>query len=137
VWPCGDHQQESPEGEPVDIDSIAAVMYMHDDDSWGRDIQVICDALLAGVKSRGIQTPMYFSNPDFIYAANHPMPRLAQGAFKEALRTVYERLSGLSMSYTSFGKPNVPTYTFAQEAIEKHAIGPVDVVYGSGKSWIV
>jgi len=94
----------------VDIDSIAAVMYMHDDDSWGRDIQVICDALLAGVKSRGIQTPMYFSNPDFIYAANHPMPRLAQGAFKEALRTVYERLSGLSMSYTSFGKPNVPTY---------------------------
>mmetsp|Transcript_18374 Transcript_18374/g.25550 ORF Transcript_18374/g.25550 Transcript_18374/m.25550 type:complete len:101 (+) Transcript_18374:248-550(+) len=36
------------------------------------------------------------------------------------------------MKYTSFGKPNAPTYMFAQEAIETQAGGSVDVVYGIG-----
>jgi len=133
VWPCGDHQHDDPEGDIVDLDSIRAVLYMHDDDNWGRDMQVVSDALLAGMRNRGIQTPLYFSNPDFVYAANHPLPRLAQGAFRDALGTVYKTLSGgVTMKYTSFGKPNAPTYEFAQMAIENQAGGHVDVVYGIG-----
>jgi len=132
VWPCGDHQFDEPEGEIIPMNDIEAVLFMHDDDNWGRDIQVITDALIAGVEERGSQTPLYFSNPDFVYAANHPLPRLAQGLFRKAMEAVYLGLTGSAMEATAFGKPNAPTYAYAQDAIERNAGGPVDIVYGIG-----
>ena len=34
--------------------------------------------------------PIHFSNPDFLSKFEHPYPRFAQGAFKIALRALYE-----------------------------------------------
>lgn len=38
-------------------------------------------------------TPLYFSNPDVIYANEFPSPRFGQGCFAAALSAVYAAVS--------------------------------------------
>lgn len=38
-------------------------------------------------------TPLYFSNPDVIYANEFPAPRFGQGCFAAALSAVYAAVS--------------------------------------------
>ena len=38
-------------------------------------------------------TPLYFSNPDVIYANEFPAPRFGQGCFAAALGAVYTAVS--------------------------------------------
>ena len=42
--------------------------------------------------------PIHFSNPDFLSKFEHPYPRFAQGAFKIALRALYEVCDGRQWS---------------------------------------
>lgn len=37
--------------------------------------------------------PVYFSNPDLLWATDFPAPRFGQGAFAAALRTLYQQVS--------------------------------------------
>lgn len=37
--------------------------------------------------------PVYFSNPDMVYANDFPTPRLGQGAFAAAVQAVCEKAS--------------------------------------------
>lgn len=36
--------------------------------------------------------PLYFSNPDLLWANEHPAPRFGQGAFAAALGTLYQQV---------------------------------------------
>lgn len=38
------------------------------------------------------QPPVFFSNPDLVYANDFPAPRLGQGAFAAAVQAVYAQV---------------------------------------------
>ncbi|KAI8097266.1 HAD-like domain-containing protein [Halteromyces radiatus] len=107
---------------------IEAVMMFHDSFDWGRDLQVMLDALcshdgIIGTMKKDFSTqsmPVYFSNNDLIWSTDFPTPRLGQGAFKEALEGLYKALTGGSLISESFGKPHGATYFYAERVISRH-----------------
>lgn len=77
--------RETPEGFP---DDVAAILVWSSPRDWCLDIQVISDLLdFGGRRPFPTEHPprLYFCNPDVEWATAHPHPRLAQGAFREAL----------------------------------------------------
>ncbi|KAF2196586.1 cat eye syndrome critical region protein 5 precursor [Delitschia confertaspora ATCC 74209] len=123
---------------------IDAVFVYNDPRDWGLDIQIIKDVLLSqsgilgtlssknGNKSlpnkgyqQDDQPPLYFSNPDLLWAATYHLPRLGQGGFREALGGVWAALTGgpnegVELKKTVIGKPYKPTYEFAEKRLVKH-----------------
>jgi HAD superfamily hydrolase (TIGR01456 family) len=92
--------------DPIDDDDIAAILVWSSPRDWCLDLQVIGDLLdFAGRRQQKKQQQqqqsgcdqsdaatvlpqlpkIYFCNPDLEWATDHPRPRLAQGAFREAL----------------------------------------------------
>lgn len=64
--------------------------------------------------------PIYFSNPDLLWANEHPTPRFGQGAFKAALEGLYLQLTGLPLPHVRvFGKPNPEPYRLAEALLLK------------------
>ncbi|KAI8344366.1 HAD-like domain-containing protein [Chlamydoabsidia padenii] len=106
---------------------IEAVMMFHDSYDWGRDLQVMLDAvccqdgMIGTTKSDYTKQsmPVYFSNNDLIWSTDFPAPRLGQGAFKEALEGLYMALTEgkARLISESFGKPHGSTYSFAEKVI--------------------
>ncbi|GBG77616.1 hypothetical protein CBR_g24062 [Chara braunii] len=120
---------------------ISSVFVVSDPTNWGRDIQVICDVLQSGGLPGGTpasavagdsnsisalavpimppptQLPLYFAADDFVYQAKFPAPRFGMGAFRIALQTIYERLAGKRLEYTSFGKPYPPAFRAAERSM--------------------
>ncbi|ORZ22133.1 putative mitochondrion protein [Absidia repens] len=106
---------------------IEAVMMFHDSFDWGRDLQVMLDAVMCqdgiiGTLKPDFTTqtmPVYFSNNDLIWSTDFPAPRLGQGAFKEALEGLYKALTNgkATLASESFGKPHGATYSYAEQII--------------------
>ncbi|KAG0002816.1 hypothetical protein BGZ79_002236 [Entomortierella chlamydospora] len=108
---------------------VEAIMVFHDSVDWGRDLQVILDALvsrdgyLTTVKSQSElhttkqSVPLYFSNSDLVWSNEYPNPRFAQGTFRTCLERIYEDMTGQKLEYTLFGKPMTPTYQFADTVL--------------------
>ncbi|OBZ90468.1 putative CDP-alcohol phosphatidyltransferase class-I family protein C22A12.08c [Choanephora cucurbitarum] len=120
---------------------IHAVMVFHDTFDWGRDLQIMLDALcskdgILGTRKEDYQTqdvPLYWSNNDLIWSTDFPAPRLGQGALKVALDSLYKELTGHALQSTSFGKPHKATYQFAEQVI--HRLSPSETqrrVYAVG-----
>lgn len=64
--------------------------------------------------------PIHFSNPDLLWANQHPDPRFGQGAFKAALETLYAHMTGLPLPHVRvFGKPNPEPYRLAEALLLK------------------
>jgi hypothetical protein len=58
---------------------------------------------------------VFFSNPDLLWAASFPHPRLGQGAFAAALQALHHRITGRPLPRVrSFGKPNPEPYRCAR-----------------------
>ncbi|KAF9434472.1 hypothetical protein BGZ76_007961 [Entomortierella beljakovae] len=108
---------------------VEAIMVFHDSVDWGRDLQVMMDAL---VSKDGYMTtvknatelhttrqsvPLYFSNSDLVWSNEFPTPRFAQGTFRTCLERIYNDLTGHSLEYTLFGKPMTSTYQFADSVL--------------------
>ncbi len=54
---------------------------------------------------------VYFSNPDLLWANEHPRPRFGQGAFAAALDALHRQTSGSPIANAQFfGKPNPEPY---------------------------
>ncbi|KAF9941280.1 hypothetical protein BGZ65_004306 [Modicella reniformis] len=112
---------------------VEAIMVFHDSVDWGRDLQVMLDALvskdgyLTTVKSQAElhttkQTvPLYFSNSDLVWSNEYPTPRFAQGTFRTCLERIYKDMTGHSLEYTLFGKPMTTTYQYAESVLNKIA----------------
>ena len=123
---------------------IDAIFCYNDPRDWGLDIQVVLDVLLskqgilgtysekngqASLPNKGYQQdgqpPLYFSNPDLLWAAKYHLPRLGQGGFREALEGVWAALtggekSGVELKKIVMGKPHRPTYEFAEKRLIAH-----------------
>ena len=78
--------------------------------------------------------PIHFSNPDFLSKFEHPYPRFAQGAFKVALRALYEaKLRALRVpeetigeklaAFRQWGKPTEATFRFVEQRLRDLAPG--------------
>ncbi|KAF1952614.1 HAD-superfamily hydrolase [Byssothecium circinans] len=123
---------------------IDAVFVYNDPRDWGLDTQIIKDVLLSrggilgtlspkngdvSLPNRGYQQdgqpPLFFSNPDLLWAAKYHLPRLGQGGFREALEGVWSALTGgekngVSLRKIIMGKPHRPTYEFAEKRLIAH-----------------
>ena len=102
---------------------FAAVLVLHDPNSWGLELQVALDVLRGGspLGSGTLQAvPYYASNPDLTFAgAYEGAPRLAGGAFTTALRAMWEAThpAGGALTTTFFGKPTRATFEYARRAL--------------------
>ena len=100
VWP---YHSLSPKEQactrPLKLDTpIDAVYVYHDPRDWGLDSTVILDILRGQspwaahtpAGTRPAKIPVYFSNPDILWASAYAHgPRLGQGAFRELLKTLW------------------------------------------------
>ncbi len=119
---------------------IDAILVFHDPRDWALDTQLVLDLLLSdsgilgtvsprnGDKSlpnngyqQHDQPPLYFSNPDLLWAAGWHLPRLGQGGFIHALEGVWQRLTqGAELRRTVIGKPSALTYEFAEKRLNSY-----------------
>jgi len=100
----------------------AAVLVLHDPNSWGLEIQVAIDVL----RSRGAgapHVPLFCSNGDLTFAGAHAAPRLAAGSFEVALRAVWAATEPAAppLAATFFGKPSRAAFAFAARALARWA----------------
>lgn len=116
------------EEETLDLihNKIKAVFVFHDPIDWLLDKQILLDTLVSSqTDSNGHVTftqriPMYACNADIIYATNHSIPRLTQGAFVESFRALASiRYTNLKLEITYYGKPYKTQYDFAINVLEK------------------
>ncbi|ERF76201.1 hypothetical protein EPUS_07401 [Endocarpon pusillum Z07020] len=119
---------------------IDAVLIFHDPRDWALDTQLVLDLLLSDsgilgtVSSRNgdkdlpnngyqqhDQPPLYFSNPDLLWAAGWHLPRLGQGGFIHSLEGIWRRLThGAELRRTVIGKPSALTYEFAEKRLDRY-----------------
>ena len=123
---------------------IDAVMVFNDPRDWVLDTQLVLDLLMShqgylgslssknGEKSlpnKGYQQDgqplLYFSNPDLFWAAGYHLPRLGQGAFREAFEGVWGAVTGgekagVKLKKKMFGKPFHGTFSFAEKRLVDH-----------------
>lgn len=96
---------------PGDV-KIDAVLVFNDPRDWALDLQVLLDLALSdggrlgtrrAVKSRESHIPIYFSNPDLIWANEYHLPRLGQGGFRAAFQGILGSLRNAQRSQRSQG----------------------------------
>ncbi len=68
----------------------------------------------------GPSIPIYFSNPDLLWANQYPLPRFGQGAFKILIEGLYRATTGHKLKSTSIGKPHGRTYQFAERVLREY-----------------
>jgi HAD superfamily hydrolase (TIGR01456 family) len=131
---------------PKESLKIDAVFVYNDPRDWGLDIQLILDVLLSKQGILGTlsamngqpslpnygygqdgQPPLYFSNPDLLWASKYNLPRLGQGAFRASLFGAWKAVTSLTnpekevaMNDVVIGKPYTPTYAFAERQLTRH-----------------
>ena len=69
-----------------------------------------------------------FCNPDLLWRNEFPLPRLGQGAFKEAFQAVFKAATGQFYDHVQYGKPTKATYDFAKDVLKEQfrtEIGPL------------
>lgn len=116
-------------------DPFRAILVMCDPYRWYEAIQVSVDVLCSPTPLKleydpqAEHMPIHFSNPDFLSKFEHPYPRFAQGAFKVALRALYEaKLRALRVpeetigeklgaSFRQWGKPTEATFRFVEQRL--------------------
>ena len=123
---------------------VDAIFIFNDPRDWALDTQLILDLLLshrgyigtvsssnnnASLPNLGFQQdgqpPLYFSNPDLLWAAAYHLPRLGQGGFKAAFEGVWRAATGgeekgVTLQKQMCGKPHEVTYAFAEKKLEHH-----------------
>ncbi|ROT35410.1 HAD-superfamily hydrolase [Sodiomyces alkalinus F11] len=132
---------------------IDAILVFNDPRDWALDIQIIVDLLVSrqgilgtysakngdrslpndGWQQDG-QPPVVFSNSDLFWSTTYHQPRFGQGAFQAALDGVWARVTGgKELVRTSFGKPFVETYRFAERVLNEHRAKILSMGKMSGK----
>lgn len=126
--------------DPSNSLKIDVTFIFNDPRDWALDLQLVLDILLsrAGVvgtysplngrrdlPNRGYlqddQPPLYFSNPDLLWASAYPLSRLGQGGFHAALEGVWHALThGATLHSTVIGKPHASTYQYAENIMLEH-----------------
>ena len=63
----------------------------------------------------------YLTNPDLVWPYNWPIPRYGPKAFIIAFEAIFKAYYGYGVEYFQYGKPETPTYDFAERLLEKQA----------------
>ena len=135
-----------------------AILVFNDPRDWALDAQIILDLLMShdgylgsisssnatsslpneGWQQDG-QPSLYFSNPDLFWAAAYHLPRMGQGAFREAFRGLWNAVTGgpekgVELKMQMFGKPYQGTYEFAEKMLQAHRskLLGMDAAVGAG-----
>lgn len=118
---------------------INSIFVYNDPRDWGLDLALIIDLLLShrgylgtlsgknglsNLPNKGYQQddqpPVFFSNPDLWFAADYPLPRLGQGAFRAAVEGVWKDVTGgIELQRHVLGKPHQATYEFAERRLRQ------------------
>eukprot|EP00124_Ichthyophonus_hoferi_P004850 Ihof_evm7s593 gene=Ihof_evmTU7s593 len=108
-----------------EMDPIDAVFVMTDPLKWETQLQVLVDIMTSnGIPGDTVSKqviPIYFTNPDFLWAAQHSQMRFGQGAFKMCLESLYMGYTGTKLNSVQFGKPYPTTYNYAFEELRQQA----------------
>ncbi|KAL7622948.1 hypothetical protein AAE478_006627 [Parahypoxylon ruwenzoriense] len=133
-----EHGRSSDEDNCLRNTAIAAILVWTSPRDWCLDLQVVSDLLLSAGGRIGTRSPkngdsslpnngylqdgqpkLFFCNPDFEWSTEHEQPRFAQGAFREALRGIWNSATRgrAELEYTVFGKPTEATYNYAERAL--------------------
>ncbi|KAH6655715.1 HAD-like domain-containing protein [Truncatella angustata] len=117
---------------------IAAILVWSTPRDWCLDLQVISDLLLSSggklgkksVRNDTIHLPnngylqdgqpkLYFCNQDFEWATQHEHPRFAQGAFREALKGIWQYATNgkAKLEYIVIGKPTEAAYEYGEKTL--------------------
>ncbi|CAH6721304.1 uncharacterized protein CLIB1444_05S08108 [[Candida] jaroonii] len=118
-----DFQQYSKpwDGKPID-----AIMVFNDPRDMGADLQIILDLLNSeggeigtrrSTKSSKPSIPIFFSNNDFEWSNEFPLPRFGQGVFRLVVETVYKEINGYDLERTLYGKPFKIQYDYIKDLI--------------------
>ena len=136
---------------------VDSIFVYNDPRDWGLDLALIIDLLLShrghvgtvsgrngleelpnnGYQQDG-QPPLFFSNLDLWFAADFHLSRLGQGAFRAAVKGVWDEVTGgCELQHRVFGKPNQDTYEFAERRLmdlvkKMGGNGPLKNVYMVG-----
>lgn len=109
-------------GRDVDLSQpLDAVLVFNDPRDMNTDMQIVSDVLnsesgVVGTKrappshNRQVPSvPIAFSNNDFVWANDYPLPRFGQGAFRMITETLYAEINALEphqrLELTILGKP--------------------------------
>ncbi|KAI1418702.1 HAD-superfamily hydrolase [Hypoxylon sp. FL1857] len=136
------HDEHGRANEELLSTPIAAILCWTSPRDWCLDLQVVNDLLLSrggiiGTVSRKNgdaslpnggylqdgQPQLFFCNPDFKWSTEHSQPRVAQGAFREALRGIwnYETQGMAELEYSIVGKPTNDTYVYAERVLREYS----------------
>ena len=127
-----------------DAIKIDAILVFNDPRDWALDAQIILDLLMShagylgslsakngdpSLPNRGWQQddqpPLFFSNPDLFWAAQYHLPRMGQGAFREAFKGLWNAVTGgpekgVELKVQMFGKPYQAAFDFAEKRLQAH-----------------
>lgn len=121
--------------ENADLDTpLDAILVFNDPRDAGTDLQVVSDLLNSdggrigtrrsvtnGSDKQEPSIPILFSNNDFLWANDYPLPRFGQGAFRIAVEALYSEFNQLKphekLRSTIFGKPFKVQYDFAHSVL--------------------
>ncbi|CAZ85713.1 unnamed protein product [Tuber melanosporum] len=116
-----------PKGTKID-----AIFVFNDPRDWALSTQVIIDFLRSDNGVYGTlaepghmkPVPTFFTNSDIVWASTYHMPRLGQGAFKEAVLSIFPRIPGATggAHLRSLGKPTTPAFRYAQRLLEQNLV---------------
>lgn len=121
--------------QPIDVTKpIEAIFVLNDPRDLNSDMQIVQDLLnsengLIGTKrnihhNRNLHDPsipIIFSNNDYVYANDYPLPRFGQGAFRIITERLYKITNGLKkhqhLNSLILGKPFKIQYDFAHHVL--------------------
>ena len=114
-------------------EGIHAVLIYSEPQDWAEAIQIICDVSRfnghLGNDACCQAIPIFVSNPDLVYAAQHCIPRITLGTFAEFCKVAYKNYTGQDLEIEYFGKPFAPIYKECKERLEKQNVkGPIYAV---------
>jgi HAD superfamily hydrolase (TIGR01456 family) len=120
-------EEERASSRPRDFSkiNIEAIMVFSDSRDYATDMQIIIDLLRSENGRLGTMAkdpvsqriPIYFSQGDMLCPTEHWTPRMSQGTFRIGLEAMYKALTGADLERVVYGKPEMATYTYADEVL--------------------
>lgn len=103
-----------------------AVLVFNDPRDMATDVQIVSDLLNSCGGRFGTRrsdrlpkpaVPIVFSNNDWVWANDYPLPRYGQGAFRMIIEQLYLAENGHALERLILGKPNVLQHHYAHHAL--------------------
>jgi len=109
---------------------FAAIFIMHGVIYSDMTIQIFSDLLastdghICGPRRRPSDpqvVELFMTNPDIVWPYTWPIPRFGPKTFLLALQAVFKAYYGMDVEYHQYGKPEKPTFDFAEALLRRQA----------------